>query len=187
MLYLQKRFFVKNYLFLILLFLTLSFASSQNSEVLADSYYKKGEFKKALVIYENLNKEKPYSYKYLFKLIDTHQQLEQFDTAENIIIQRLEKRRNPTMVVELGYNYQLKDSLDRAKLLYKEAIDYIDENPNYIYSVAKKFEDHSLLDEAIQVYDKGKILTPDKNYSIQLARIYGDQGNIDKMFENHIE
>jgi tetratricopeptide (TPR) repeat protein len=170
-----------------LLFLTLSFASSQNSEVLADSYYKKGEFKKALVIYENLNKEKPYSYKYLFKLIDTHQQLEQFDTAENIIIQRLEKRRNPTMVVELGYNYQLKDSLDRAKLLYKEAIDYIDENPNYIYSVAKKFEDHSLLDEAIQVYDKGKILTPDKNYSIQLARIYGDQGNIEKMFENYIE
>lgn len=178
---------MKNYLLLIMLFLTLSFANSQNSEVLADSYYKKGEFKKALVIYENLNKEKPYSYKYLFKLIDTHQQLEQFDTAENIIIQRLEKRRNPTMVVELGYNYQLKDSLDRAKLLYKEAIDYIDENPNYIYSVAKKFEDHSLLDEAIQVYDKGKILTPDKNYSIQLARIYGDQGNIEKMFENYIE
>ncbi|APY08252.1 hypothetical protein BWZ20_08040 [Winogradskyella sp. J14-2] len=178
---------MKNYLPLILLFYIVNFASAQNSEVLADNYYKKGEFKKALFIYENLNKEKPYSYKYLFKLIDTYQQLEQFDTAENIIIQRLEKRRNPTMVVELGYNYQLKDSLDKAKLLYKEAIDYIDENPNYIYSVAKKFEDHSLLDEAIQVYNKGKILTPDKNYSIQLARIYGDQGNIEKMFENYID
>jgi tetratricopeptide (TPR) repeat protein len=178
---------VKNYLFLISLIFTINFAYAQNSEVLADDYYKKGEFKKALVIYENLNKEKPYSYKYLYKLIDTHQQLEQFDAAENILIQRLAKRRNPTLVVALGYNYQLKDSLDKAQTLYKEAIDYIDENPNYIYSVAKKFEDHSLLDEAIQVYDKGKILTPDKDYSIQLARIYGDKGNIEKMFENYID
>lgn len=178
---------MKNYLFLISLVFTINFAYAQNSEVLADDYYKKGEFKKALVIYENLNKEKPYSYKYLYKLIDTHQQLEQFDAAENILIQRLAKRRNPTLVVALGYNYQLKDSLDKAQTLYKEAIDYIDENPNYIYSVAKKFEDHSLLDEAIQVYDKGKILTPDKDYSIQLARIYGDKGNIEKMFENYID
>lgn len=178
---------MKNYLLLILIVFTLTFTNAQNSEVLADSYYKKGEFNKALVIYENLNKEKPYNYNYLFKLIDTHQQLEQFDAAENILIQRLEKRKNPTLVVELGYNYQLKDSLDKAKNLYKEAINYIDEKPTYVYSVAKKFEDHSLLDEAIQVYDKGKILMPEKNYSIQLARIYGDQGNIEKMFENYIE
>lgn len=178
---------MKNYLFIISLVFTFGFVNSQNSEVLADSYYKKGEFKKALVIYENLNKEKPYNYNYLFKLIDVHQQLEQFDAAQNILIQRLEKRRNPTLIVELGYNYQLKDSLEKAKTLYKEAIDYIDEKPNYVYSVAKKFEDHSLLEEAIKVYDKGKILMPNQNYSIQLARIYGDQGNIEKMFENYIE
>lgn len=160
---------------------------AQNSEVLADSYYKKGEFKKALVIYENLNREKPYSYKYIYKLIETHQQLEQFDQAEHLLIQRLTKRRNPTLLVELGYNFQLKDSINQAKLLYEEAIAYVDAQPNYIYSIAKKFEDHSLLEEAIRVYDKGKILTPDKNYNIQLARIYGDQGNIEKMFENYID
>lgn len=178
---------MKNFLAIILLLFSFYFTSAQNSEVLADSYYKKGEFKKALVIYKNLNEEKPYNYNYLFKLIDTHQQLEQFDAAENILIQRMEKRRNPTLIVELGYNYQLKDSLEQAKRLYKEAIDYIDEKPNYVYSVAKKFEDHSLLEEAIKVYDKGKILLPNQNYSIQLARIYGDQGNIEKMFENYIE
>ncbi|GAB4159395.1 MAG: tetratricopeptide repeat protein [Winogradskyella sp.] len=155
--------------------------------MLADNYYKQGEFKKALVIYENLNKEKPYSYTYLYKLIDTHQQLEQFEDAKNVILKRLAKRRNPSLVVELGYNYQIQDSLEKAKILYREAIDYIDENPNYIYNVARTFEDHSLLDEAIEVYNKGKILTPDKDYSIQLARIYGDQGKIEKMFENYIE
>ncbi len=105
---------------LILFGLNLGFA--QNSEVLADSYYKKGEFKKALIIYENLIKEKPYSYKYIYRLIETHQQLEQYNEAENILVQRLEKRRNPTLIVELGYNFQLKDSLDRALKLYDEAI-----------------------------------------------------------------
>ena len=187
MLYLQKLTSLKTpfNILVFLLYSCLGFA--QNSEILADDYYKKGQFKKALLIYENLSKEKPYSYKYLYKLIDTHQQLEQLDEAENILVQRLAKRNNPSLIVELGYNFQLKDSLERANALYNKAIAYIDLNPNYIYSVAKKFEDHSLLNEAIQVYDKGKILTPDKNYSIQLARIYGDQGNIEKMFENYIE
>lgn len=178
---------MKKSLFIPFLLLGFCFGFSQNSEVLADNYFKKGEFKKALVIYQNLNKEKPYSYKYIYKLIETHQQLEEFSEAQNILVQRLAKRRNPTLIVELGYNYQLQDSLERAQQLYNEAIAYVDENPNYIYSIAKKFEDRSLLDEAIQVYDKSKLLTPDKNYSIQLARIYGDQGKIEKMFENYID
>ncbi|MFC0603701.1 tetratricopeptide repeat protein [Winogradskyella pulchriflava] len=178
----MQRFFL-----IILVIFGIHFGFAQNSEVLADSYYKNGEFKKALVIYQNLSKEKPYSYKYIYKVIDTHQQLEQFDEAENILIQRLEKRRNPTLLVELGYNFQLKGSLDRANELYNEAIAYIDDKPNYIYSIAKTFEDHSLLDQAITVYNKGKLLTPDKDYSIQLARIYGDKGDIEKMFENYID
>ena len=49
----------KIFLFIVFLFV-LNFGFGQNSEVLADSYYKKGEFKKALVIYQNLNKEKPF-------------------------------------------------------------------------------------------------------------------------------
>jgi tetratricopeptide (TPR) repeat protein len=174
------------FLALLILF-GLNFGFSQNSEVLADSYYKKGEFKKALIIYENLNKEKPYSYEYIYRLVDTYQQLEDYDRAENLLVQRLAKRRNPTLIIELGYNFQLKDSLNKASKLYEEAIAYVDERPNYIYSVAKKFEDHSLLEQAVRVYDKGKLLTPDKNYSIQLARIYGDQGNIEKMFASYID
>lgn len=155
--------------------------------VLADSYYKKGDFQKALVIYQNLVKEKPYNSKYVDKLVDTHQQLEQFDEAEQILLNRLEKRRAPNFVVELGYNYQLKDSIEKAQELYREAIMYIDEKPNYIYTIAKRFEDHSLLDEAIEVYSRAKDLAPEQNYSIQLAKIYGDKGDIEAMFKNYID
>ncbi len=177
----QQRFFV------ILLILASYFGFSQNSEDQAESYYKKGEFKKALIIYQNLQKEKPTSYNYIYKLVDIHQQLEQYDAAEKILVERLEKRQNPAMVIALGYNFQLKDSIKRANTLYEAAITYADEKPNYIYTIARKFEDYSLLDQAIRTYEKGKILTPDKNYNIQLARIYGDQGNVEQMFVNYIE
>ena len=176
----------RQFLLLLLLYGWFS-VSAQNNEAQGESYYKKGEFKKALIIYENLNNEKPYHYEYFYKLIAIHQQLEQLNEAEHLLIQRLEKRRNPTLIVELGYNFQLKDSLVKANKFYEEAIAFIDEKPNYIYSIAKKFEDHSLLEQAIRVYNKGKLLTPDKDYSIQLARIYGDQGNIEKMFANYID
>jgi tetratricopeptide (TPR) repeat protein len=177
----QQRFFV------ILLILASYFGFSQNSEDQAESYYKKGEFKKALIIYQNLQKENPTSYNYIYKLVDIHQQLEQYDAAEKILVERLEKRQNPAMVIALGYNFQLKDSIKRANTLYEAAITYADEKPNYIYTIARKFEDYSLLDQAIRTYEKGKILTPDKNYNIQLARIYGDQGNVEQMFVNYIE
>ena len=177
----QQRFFV------ILLILASYFGFSQNSEDQAESYYKKGEFKKALIIYQNLQNEKPTSYNYIYKLVDIHQQLEQYDAAEKILVERLEKRQNPAMLIALGYNFQLKDSIKRANTLYEAAITYADEKPNYIYTIARKFEDYSLLDQAIRTYEKGKILTPDKNYNIQLARIYGDQGNVEQMFVNYIE
>lgn len=177
----------KAYFFITLFILSSVCCYSQNIEVLADNYYSKGEFNKALVIYERLNKEKPYSYKYIYKLVETYQQLEQYDKAQQVLIQRIEKRRNPSLLIVLGYNYQLQDSLQNASTLYEEAIAYVDDNPNYVYSIAKKFEDYSLLDEAIRVYNKGKELTPDKDYSIQLTRIYGDQGDIEKMFASYID
>lgn len=177
----QQRFFV------FLLLFAWYFGFAQNNEAQGESYYKKGEFKKALIIFENLAKEKSYNHNYAYKLVDIHQQLEQYEEAENILVQHLAKRRNPAMVVALGYNFQLRDSIKRANKLYEEAIYSINEKPNYIYSIARKFEDYSLLDQAIQVYEKGKLLTPDKDYTIQLARIYGDQGNVEQMFANYID
>ncbi|QNK76702.1 hypothetical protein H7F37_11230 [Winogradskyella sp. PAMC22761] len=160
---------------------------SQAKDDQAESYYVKGEFKKALIIYENLVKESPFNYQYNLKLIDIYQQLELFDDAREIIIKILSQRYNPMTVVVLGYNYQLEGNKLATDKYYNDAIVFIDENPNYIYSVAKKFEDYSLLDKAIEVYKKGKILTPEKNYSLELARIYGDLGDIELMFSSYID
>ena len=166
---------------------SLQFALAQNNEALADDYYKKGDYEKALVIYKNLNKKSPYNYKFEQKLIETHQQLEQYNDVEQLLLKRLEKRRNPSVLVVLGRNYELKGDTLQAKNLYDEAISAIDINPNYTSSVAKKFEDYSLLEEAIRTYKKSEKLLSNVNYSIKLARIYGEQGKLEEMFSSYID
>lgn len=80
---------------IVLIFIVFwSFTSvAQNSEAQAESYYKKGEFDKALIIYQNLLKEKPYNYNYIYKLVDIHQQLEQYNDAQTILEDRLGKNQ----------------------------------------------------------------------------------------------
>ena len=171
---------------LIFCLLISQLAIAQN-DVIADDYFKRGEFEKALLSYQRLYEEKPGSSKYLYKIVSTLQQLERFDEAQDLMQQRLLKNKTPMLLVELGYNYQLKDSVDIAKGKYEEALTILDERPYYVYNLARKFEEHALLDYAIQVYEKGMAINPERNYNIQLAKIYADQGNVDKMFANYID
>jgi len=156
------------------------------SEQLADDYFRRGEFDKALIAYQKLN-EKKKSSKYIYKIIETLQQLERFDESQVQILQRMKEINFPPMLVELGYNYQLKDSLDLANKYYREAIQKIEGRPSYTYGIAKKFEDRSLLDLALETYKKGMELNPDLNFNMQMARIYGEQGNIELLFSNYID
>jgi len=159
---------------------------SQN-EQLAESYFNRGEFEKALISYKKLYDTSKGSYKFLYKLIETHQQLEQYDDAQILLLERISKSNNPTLLVELGYNYQLKGNAEISETYYTDAIIAIDENPAFTYSVAKRFQDHSLLEKAIIVYKKGMTLNTKQNYNVQLARIYGELGNIEEMFSNYID
>ena len=183
---------IKNNILLFILILLSSAAimaqrPNNNDLILGDEYYKKGEFQKALLTYKKLYEKKPYNYNYLYKIVDTYQQLEQYDQAEAVLNSRIDKSRAPTILVELGYNYQLKDSLDKAKLFYDEAINSIDMKPLNVYSVGQRFEKRSLLKEAIVSYNKGATLLPERNFSVQLARIYGDLGDIENMFSSYLD
>jgi len=146
----------------------------------------KGEFEKALITYQKLS-ENNNNFNISYKIISTLQQLERYDEAQNVIVDFMTKYKLPMFLVEMGYNYQLKDSLDIANQYYKKAVSLIDEKPAYTSSIANQFEIHSLLDEAIIVYKKGMELLPEANFNIQLARIYGEQGNVEQMFSNYID
>lgn len=172
-------------LLILLTFLSCGLLFPQ-SEQLADDYFNRGEFEKALLSYQKLN-EKKKSSKYIYKIIETLQQLERYDESQAMIEQRMKEINHPPLLIELGYNYQLKDSIDIADTYYKQALLKIEERPSYVHSIARRFEDHSLLDQALEAYKLGMELNPEFNFNLQMARIYGEQGNIELLFSNYID
>jgi tetratricopeptide (TPR) repeat protein len=166
-------------------FFIIIFAFSRH-HIYYKEYFKKGEFKKALASFQKLNQKNPGNISYLVQLVKTHQQLEQYNEAELLLLNVVKRINYPSLLVELGYNYQLKKDSINANSYYNQAISSLDINANYVFSVAQSFVEHSLLDEAIAVYEKAKPLLPEKNFEMQLAQIYGEQGDIEKMFTSYM-
>ncbi|MFD2822329.1 tetratricopeptide repeat protein [Lacinutrix iliipiscaria] len=155
-------------------------------DIVAKEYYKKGEFEKAQLLYQKLHDKSPTNYIYLVQLVRTYQQMEQLDVAQDLLLHQISKMEYPALLVELGYNYQLKNDTINANLNYTKAIEAVDLKVNFAFSVGRAFEEYSLLDKAVLVYEKAMVLKPSYNFNIQLARIYGEQGDIEKMFSSYI-
>ncbi len=169
---------------LCLLFCTSLFSQE---DVLAKDYFNKGDFEKALYEYKRLYAQSPLNINYINQLVSTHQQLEQYNEAEEFLLSVINRINYPAFFVELGYNYQLKNDLENANLFYQKAINSLDNNVNNAFSVARSFQNHTLLNETITVYEKAMVLKPELNFKFQLAKIYGEQGNVEKMFVSYIE
>lgn len=172
---------------LIILFLFTVSASLAQSDALAKNYFEQGQFEKALRIYEKLNKESPYRLDYFMGMVQSNQQLEKFEEAERLIKDKLGNGRNyPQLYVELGHNYSLQNQPEQATLNYNKAIEAIESNPNYSYNIGNTFEKYSLLDQAIAAYEKAMALSDKLDFNMQLAQIYGEQGNLEKMFDSYL-
>lgn len=171
---------------LILLLFIASQMMAQN-EMLARNYLEQGQYEKALTIFKKLHKKNPNRLEYFMAIVEANQQLENFEEAENLLVKKLNgKRKRPELYVELGHTYSLQNKDSLANNQYQKAIGMIDENPNYAYIVGKYFDKYSLLDQAAFTYEKAMDLDSEIDYNSHLARIYGEQGELEKMFEKYI-
>jgi tetratricopeptide (TPR) repeat protein len=168
-------------------FFTTVLAVAQN-DLLAKNYFEQGEFVKALTIYEKLLEKNPGRLDYFMAVVECNQQMENFEAAEQLLKGKLNSRRViPQLYVELGHNYSLQNKDSLAADSYRTAISFIDENPAYAYTIGRTFENYSLLDEAVVVYERAMKLDTTKEFNAHLARIYGEQGELEKMFTKYLE
>jgi|SRR5690554_3640978 len=174
--------------FLLILILFVSTASFSQSDALAKNYFEQGEFEKALRIYEKLSDQNPYRMDFFLGMVEANQQLENFSKVESLLKEKLNGSRNyPQLYVELGYNYSLQNKTELAVENYNKAIETLDLNPNFAYNVGAAFQKYSLLDEAVATYEKGMRLNDKMDFHTQMARIYGEQGQLEKMFDSYIK
>ncbi len=157
-------------------------------DFLAKQYFKDGDFEKAVVFYKNLTDKNPRRTDYAEGLVACYQQLEKYKEAEEFLLKRLDQGRPyPTTYIDLGYNYQLQEDNENAKFYYEKALASIEENPNFGYGIGFKFQRLVLLDYALRAYERAMELNPKLDYNFQMARIYGEQGNVEKMYNSYLE
>jgi tetratricopeptide (TPR) repeat protein len=166
--------------FILLIFTQIVF--SQN-EQLAQNYFDKGDFEKAAISFDELVKSMPSNPYYFQKKIDCLQQLQQYDKSENEIVERMKLYNNSVLLVELGYNFQLKKDTEKAKKYYIQAVEKISKNPNEVYGIAQNFEKKGLLDFALQSYETAAKMNPQFNFNYQMAMLYGQKGDTDLMID----
>ena len=176
---------MKKIIFLFSLFFSM-FVFSQN-EQLAQNYFDKGEFEKALISYQELIAAQPFNGYYFQRIIDCYQQLKQYEASEKSILERYNKFKQATLLVELGYNYQLQKDENKAKKYYEQALDKIKKIPTEVYGIAAVFERKVLIDYALQAYQLAIELDKNLNFNVQMALLYGQKGDSDKMIEKFLE
>jgi tetratricopeptide (TPR) repeat protein len=159
---------------------------SQN-EQLAQYYYDKGDFEKAKISYEELLQSVPQNYQYFIRTIDCYQQLKQFEVAEKAIQTRLDKYKQSSLLVELGYNFKIQQQEDKAQKYFEQALAKIKSNPNEVYGIANSFEKKVLLDFALQAYKTAVQLQPNFNFNYQMGLLYGQLGNTDMMISTFLD
>jgi tetratricopeptide (TPR) repeat protein len=176
---------MKKIIFLFSLFFSM-FVFSQN-EQLAQNYFDKGEFEKALISYQELIAAQPFNGYYFQRIVDCYQQLKQYEASEKSILERYNKFKQATLLVELGYNYQLQKDENKAKKYYEQALDKIKKIPTEVYGIAAVFERKVLIDYALQAYQLAIELDKNLNFNVQMALLYGQKGDSDKMIEKFLE
>lgn len=158
------------------------------SDALAKNYFEQGQYEKARTVYQKLLRQNPNRIDFLLALVETYQQLEEFEQAELTLKKRLAgPGLIPQLYVDLGYNYALQDQDSLANDNYDQAYSYVEQRPNYAYNIGKAFQEYSLLDRAAQVYERAMELDPERDFNPQLARIYGEQGKLELMFEKYLD
>jgi tetratricopeptide (TPR) repeat protein len=171
----------------ILFFILLTSVNAQNN-LLAKNYFEQGEYEKALRLYTKLYKKNK-NFNYFKAIVASYQQLEDYKEAEKLLKDRLNNKRIiPQLYVELGYNYSLQENDSLATINYDKAILFLKESKKFNYgrSIGKSFERYSLIDKAIETYVTVMDAFPDADFSYQLARLYGEQGNLEKMFDSYL-
>src|SRR5690554_2227138 len=173
----------------ILLLISVLFSTGllAQNDALAKDFFDKGQFEKAIVAYEELFKQNPNNPSFFNNLVISYQELKQFDKAENMILERKKRTRQANLLVELGYNHQLRGDKVKAEEYYKQAFEAVQENINQAGGVAYTFEQKSLLEKALEVYNYASLQNDKLNYEYQKARIYGQLGNLEMMIESYLE
>ena len=173
---------------LLLIFaIMLPMLSFGQNDALANKYFEEGKYEKALRIYQSIYDKNPRRLDIFKALVATQQQLENYEVAGQLLENRAKTYGSyPQLTVDIGFNFELQERYEEAKVFYQLAIDQIDQQPSYARFIGDTFDKYGQLEWAAKAFTRGMELNPNADFNIQLARIYGELQDYENMFDSYL-
>tara|TARA_R110000737_G_scaffold193532_1_gene214824 strand:+ start:21658 stop:23484 length:1827 start_codon:yes stop_codon:yes gene_type:complete len=173
--------------FLLLLISSLTYAQGNDAQ-LADAYYARGEYEKAMPYSEKVFDRDPSKANFL-RLLDCYNQTKQLKDAEKLLKRQVSDMRfDYDYPVMLGQFYEDNNEVSKADKIYEKLIDDLPNNPSAIINIYNAFRTKNKNDLALQTLEKGlKILKTSYPLQIQFADLYGATGQTKKMMESYMD
>lgn len=155
---------------------------------LAKEYYANEEYEKALIYLDKL----PPNYReyQLYELkLGCYLELQDYDKAEKYVKSMVRgsggNKANYQADLLMVYLKQQKQS--KADKLVEEVLDEVDKQPSLAYGYANAFQKKGYPEIALAVYEAGERQMPNANFDYQKALLYGELGDIKRMYTMYVE
>jgi len=154
----------------------------------ANSYYKQGQFKNAVLAYEAVLKKHPANALVILGLAKSYRQTEQFSKAEILLKESYIKQPNQlAFLLELGVTYKVRKQEELATATFDSVIDALDNYRNYSGQIGQLFKEYNLLSYTIKCFEKAMDFNPNYNYRLEIGRLHGEIGDLEGMFSNYLD
>ena len=164
-----------------------SFGQGQSNMELANQYFNTGDYDKAVVYFDKQYNVDPFgTYQPYLKCLTL---LKDYDKAEKLVKKQMKK--NPadlTLYVDLGKLYISENQNDKAKQQFDKAIQSIPPDVNQVMNLGNAFVQIQEFDKAIGTYLAGrKLLVGVYPFNFELAELYSQKGDQQKMIEEYLD
>ena len=172
---------------IILLLFTLSSFAQNNNQKIAYQYFINGDYDKAIVIYEELNKSNlsvnTYS-PYFISLINTNN----FSNAEKLAKRLYSK--NPqrlNYLVDVIVSLKKQEKVNKFIFNLKKLYGKLDGRNSQTIQLANRFLSFEMYDIALEVYEKSSKINNLFSYDLQRAQLYGLLGENEMMVNQYLD
>ena len=175
------------FLFTVLFYLTANGQSTDEINYkLALEFYQNKEYEKSISLFEELYK-KDRSERIYIPYFNSLLAIEKYNEAENLVKKQLKRNHgDPLYQVDYGYVVKLSGNHRKAGGIYEDAIKDLLPRAQDVLDLSNSFQRRNEIEFAISTLKYGKKLTPTYGYQFELAELYYQIGEIDKMVNEYL-
>jgi tetratricopeptide (TPR) repeat protein len=175
-------------LFFALLFIPFCGYTQSTDWKLAQLYYGKGEYDKALPYMEKIFSQEPTKTNFM-KYYDCLLRTDNRKEAEKMLKKQVSANRyDYEYPIMLGIFYENENELDKANKIYEKLVDDLPPNANAVVQLYNSFRTENKNQYALATLQRGeKLLRGAYPLQIQFADYYGAVGETNKMLDSYLD